>query len=372
MARRGHNEGTVYQRKDGRWAAEISLGNGKRKSFYGNTRKEVKDQLTKALRDLQQGLPVAFERQSVDEFLKFWLEQSVKPTVRPGTLNSYQVFCEVHIIPHLGKKQLAKLSPQDVQAFLNKKSAEGLSPRTVQYAHAVLRRALNVALKWGAIGRNPACLVDGPRVPRKEIQPLTPEQASTFLDSVRDDRLYALYVVALSLGLRQGEALGLRWEDIDLEAGTLQVSKALHRTGKKFELLEPKTDRSRRNLTLPGITIAAIREHRKHQLEDRLRAGAYWEDWGLVFCNEIGQPLERCSVTHRFQRALEKAGLPRFRFHDLRHTAATFLLAQGVDLRVVMEVLGHSEIALTANLYTHVLPALKHDAANRMDAMLSR
>lgn len=371
MSRRGHNEGTISQRKDGLWMARLSLPDGSRKAFYGKTRKSVLETLTKALRDLQRGLPVDFERQTVEQFLTFWLEQSAGPAVRPSTFESYSRLLRVHIIPVLGKKQVAKLSPQDVQAFLNKKLAEGLSPRSVQYLRAILRSALNVALKWEVVPRNVAALVDSPQVKRPEVKPLTPEQARVFLESVRDDRLYALYLVTLSLGLRQGEALALRWEDVDLEAGTLQVKSTLQFIDGRFQLLEPKTERSKRSFSLPDVTIAALHEHRKRQLEEHLRLGGAWEDWDLVFTTGFGTPLDRHNVTRYFQEALQRAGLPRFRFHDLRHSAATFLLAQGCDLRVVMEALGHSSVALTANLYTHVLPVLKRDAAKKMNDLLT-
>ncbi len=179
-----------------------------------------------------------------------------------------------------------------------------------------------------------------------------------------------MYTVALALGLRQGEALGVRWEDVDLEAQTLRVRYALQRIDRKPTFVEPKTTRSRRTLPLPPSIVTALRAHRVRQLEERLLAGERWQDWNLVFASTVGTPLDGHNVTHRLQKHLERAGLPRQRFHDLRHCCASLLLAQGVHPRAVMEILGHSQIALTMDTYSHVMPAMLRDAANLMDGIL--
>ena len=215
-SRRGHGEGAIYFREsDQRWCTSVDLGweNGKRKRkvIYGKTRKEVAEKLKVVLRDQQQGLPIAVERQTVEQFITRWLEEVVASRNRPRTYHSYKEIARLHIIPTLGKIQLTKLTPQDVQTLLSQKAAHGLSPRTVQYIRAVIRMALGQALKWGLVVRNVATLVTPPRAERHEIHPLTPEQARRLLDAARGDRLEALYRVALSLGLRRGEALGLRW-----------------------------------------------------------------------------------------------------------------------------------------------------------------
>ena len=216
--KRGDGEGTIRQRKDGLWEAAYSyrdaLGHLKRRSLYAKTQREVPEKLRAALRARDQGEAVNTDRQTVAQFLDHWLEDVVKPSVRPKTHHSYAQLVRLHLSPGLGKHQLAKLTPQHVQALMNAKLADGLSPRTVQYLRAILRRALGQALKWGLVSRNVATLVDPPRIERKEMATLTPEQAPQFLAAVRGDRLEALYTVALSLGLRQGEALGLRWQDI--------------------------------------------------------------------------------------------------------------------------------------------------------------
>ncbi|MHB1414616.1 MAG: site-specific integrase, partial [Chloroflexota bacterium] len=196
------------------------------------------------------------------------------------------------------------------------------------------------------------------------------EQARTVLQSIRGHRLEALYTVALVLGLRQGEALGLRWEDVDLEGGSLRVCQTLQRVDGTLRFAEPKTERSRRKISMPEMVARSLRQHRLHQVEERLMAGSKWQENGLVFTSTIGTPLDGTNVTHILHRLLEEAGLPRIRFHDLRHTCASLLLAEGIDLRVIMEVLGHSQISLTANTYAHIQDPLKRDAAAKLDAAL--
>lgn len=384
MSRRGAREGSIAQRKDGRWQGRVHLGyeGGKRirKHYYGASREEVAAKLTRALAEHQRGIaPVRDERQTVGSFVERWLVESVRPTVRPRTFESYELIVRLHIVPRLGGIPIARLAPQDVQSLLVAKLAAGLSPRSVQYVHAVLRRALGQAYRWGIVARNVATLVDAPRVARAEVRPLTPAEARRFLDAIRGDRLEALYTVALALGLRQGEALGLRWTDVDLEAGTLTVNRSLQRvprvlrdaTAGRLVLVEPKTARSRRTIAMPAIVAAALRAHRTRQLEERLLAGSRWTEAGLVFTSTIGTPLDSRNVTHGFQRVLAGAGLPRQRFHDLRHACASFLLAQGVPARVVMEVLGHAQIGMTLGVYGHLLPTMQAEAAGRMDALLT-
>jgi len=372
MHKRGRNEGTIYQRSDGRWCAAVDLGweNGKRKRkyLYGSTRAEVAEQMTKVLREKAQGLPVSVERQTVGHFLEDWLEQSVRPRVRPRTFESWRLIVRRHIVPALGSLSLQKLSPQNVRTLLNRKLADGLSAQTVRHIRTVLRRALGEAVKFGLIVRNSAALVDGPRIPHHEIHPFTPEEARRFLDAARGERLEALYSVALAVGVRRGEALGLRWQDVDFDR---RVLTAVQRVNGKLRFLEPKTERSRRTLSVPDTVVAALRTHRIRQLEERLAAGRRWQDFGLVFATRVGTPLEPRNVHRDFKRILVKAGVPDQRFHDLRHAAASLLLAQGVSPRVVMELLGHSRIGITMDTYSHVIPSLMREAADKMDQILA-
>jgi integrase len=377
MGRRGNNEGSIYQREsDGKWVGSVSVdyglsGKRRRKTVYGKTRKEVSAKLKILLRDQQRGLPIIIERSTVGEFLDKWLENSVKPTVRPRTYASYSDMVRLHIAPALGRYQLTKLEPQQVQVFLGAKLDTGLSPRTVQYCHAILHRALGQAYKWGLVPRNVASLVDPPRVTRPEVQPLTPDQARQFLASVKGDRLEGLFTILLTLGLRRGEALGLKWSDVNLDKKTLVVRASLQRIEGKLTLSETKTDRSHRTLHLPGLTMAALKAHKIRQLEDRLLAGDRWQDSGLVFTSTVGTPLDPRNINRRFQKALERAGLGHIRLHDLRHSAASLLISQGVHPRAVMEALGHSQISLTMNLYGHVYEQGEEEVANTMDRALT-
>ena len=370
MARRGNGEGSIIRRSDGRWCGALSLEGGRRKFLYGRTRHEVATRMAAALTDHEQGLLVTGKRQTLGQFLVRWLQDSVKPTVRPKTYTSYSQLLRIHILPALGAVPLAKLDPPHVQRFLNDKLAEGrLSARTIQYLHAVLRAALGQAMKWRLVSVNVATLVDPPRAVRREVRALSPAEARAVLEATRGDWLEALYTLALAVGLRQGEALGLHWKDVDLEAGILRVRVALQRVeGRGLQIVEPKTARSRRTIVLPPQVVESLRAHKSRQA----KAGFGWHDDDLVFTTAIGTPLEGSSVTHRFQKLLRRADLPHLRFHDLRHACASLLLAQGVHPRVVMEILGHSQISLTMNTYSHVIPALQRDAAERMDAILAR
>lgn len=377
MAKRGQNEGSIYKRKDGRWTSCINLGwkDGKlkRKYFYGETRADVQKALTKALRDKEQGLPAAVERQTVAQFLDRWLEDHAKPKIRPKTYRSYELYIRLHLKPKIGRLQLEKLAPQHVQTMM-KELTEEVSANTARYARTILRVALAAALKWGLVARNVAALVDPPTHRKITIAPLTPEEARTFLDALKGDRLEALLSVAIAMGLRQAEALGLRWSDIDWQARVIKVENQLQRVEKfgKLTLVPLKSDSSRRVLPMPETIVAALRTHRTRQLEERMLAGEKWQDSGLVFTTSRGTAMDARNVLRKFHAIRERAGLRHQRYHDLRHCAASLLLAQGVPAKTVQEILGHSDIRLTMNTYVHVMPAMKRDAADLMDAILSR
>jgi integrase len=374
MSKRGQSEGSIYRRKDGRWAAAVSLGyvagKLKRKTVYGATRAEVQAKLTRLLGDKQKGLPVVGERQTVGQFLADWLENWAKPSVRPKTFVSYSDTVRLHIVPAIGRIPLSKLTPQQVQAMLNECLRSGLSPRTVGYVRSVLGIALARALKLGLVARNIVELVDRPRIVRHEVRPLDVEQARALLTAAQRHRLGGLFSVALALGLRKGEALGLRWQDVDFDAGTLVISGALQRLSGKLVRVETKNNSSRRMLRLPDSTVNALREHRVRQMEERLIAGQKWQDSGFVFTTRVGSPLDPRNVLRQFASVLRAAGMAHMRFHDLRHSCATLLLAQGVPARVVQDILGHSAIRVTMDTYSHVMPSMRDDAARAMDAIL--
>jgi integrase len=374
--KRNAGEGSIFQRSDGRWCGQLDLGwqNGRRvrKYVYGATAREVQEALLKARSDHAAGLPVVVERQTVGQYVKRWLDDAVKPSVRPLTHEQYCQHAKLYILPLLGHHQLAKLAPEHIHAFIKRKLGDGLSPRTVQLSVVILRKALGQAVKEGLLSRNVARLVDAPRWKRPEVKPWAPDEASQFLNAIKNERLEAAYHVAISLGLRRGEILGLRWSDIDLEAKTLTVVRAVARVGGKLQFVEPKSRQSRRTIPLHDGIVGLLRKHRRRQLETRLAAGSRWHDTGLIFTSGIGTPLEPRALNEDFDRVIAKAGLRYVRLHDLRHACASFLLAQGVHPRVVMELLGHSQISLTMETYSHVIPEAMREAVARVGALLSR
>jgi integrase len=373
--RRAHGEGGLYQREsDGKWVGTLELGwiDGKRKRqvIYGATQDEVRIAMTRRLADRDRGIIRSTDRQTVAQFLESWLSDVVTPSLRPATVKSYRDLVERHVIPSLGKKQLTKLSVQDVQRLLNERQQSGLSPRSVQYIRGVLRSALNLAMKWELVPRNVAALAQPPRIQPREMRFLTTDEALKLLEAARGNRLEGLYRVAIAIGLRQGEAFGLRWSDVDLAKGTLTVRNALQRIDGKAVLVPPKTARSRRIITVPPQLVAALKRHRAVQLADRMIAGPRWQEMDLVFSSPIGTPLDPSNIRRQLLELLKTAGLPPMRFHDLRHTAASLLVAEGVHPRTVMEILGHSQIAITMNTYSHVSSETMKDATNRMGALL--
>lgn len=377
--RRGHGEGSIYRRQDGRWAATVDLGwaEGKRqrKTVYGKTQDEAIKKRNDVLRLIEQGVSVSDERRTVAQFLEGWLTDTVQPSdLADSTKASYTDVVHRHLVPRLGQTRLSKLTPQRVQQLLNELREAGYSPRTVQYTHAVLRRALGQAERWGLVNRNVAKLVDVPR-PRTDpakVHALTLDEARRLLTAATGDRLYALYVVVLMLGLRRGEALGLRWSDVDLDAGTLRVEQQVIRVPGQGLVVSPlpKTASSRRINHLPGFAIEVLRQHRLRQLQERLAVGDRWHEHDLVFPSTIGTPLEPRNLTRHLHQLCKAAGLPPERFHNLRHTAASIGFAEGLDPKMIQHMLGHSSIGVTMDTYTHLVPGLQKDAAERIGKAL--
>jgi len=372
---RARGEGSIFQQKDGRWVGEIVLTweNGRKRvrRVYGKTQAEVRDALVELLHQRQQGLRIEASRETVGEFLTHWLEDTVAGSVKPKTYKSYCDIVKLHLIPDLGSVQLTKLTPQQLQHLYRKKQEAGLT-RTVALMHAVMHKALSQAVKWGLVARNVAEAVESPKVQRQEFRALTPEEARRFLAAAAQDRLYALYVLAVTCGLRQGELLGLKWDDVNLEQGMLTVHRQLQWQQKGgFVLAEPKSARSRRTISLPAVAVTALKKHRKQQVAEQLAAGEAWYDYGLVFTTEAGTPVHPSNLRNRsFDRVLEKAGLPHIRFHDLRHTCATLLLAAGENPKAIQQLLGHSRINVTLDTYSHVTTDMMAKTASRMDAIL--
>ena len=372
---RGAGEGSIYQTKDGRWRGEISLGykpDGKalRKIHYGKTRNEVSAAMKHTLRDQQLGITITSEKQTLKQFLSDWMENTVKPKNRTQTYRSYEWITRVHLIPALGHLPLQKLSPQKLQAFLNERHSTGLSATTIKHINATLRAALSQAHRWQLVPQNAAKLVTLPRSVRYKAIVLAPEQAKQLLESAAGTSDEALFTLALCIGLRRGELLGLRW--CDIENGFLHVNHSLERVKKGgLRLADPKSSRAVRSLRLPQMCIASIERHREYQAKARQWAGIKWKEFDYVFTSSIGTPLQPEKVTRSFAAALKAAKLPRVRFHDLRHSCATLLLSLGVHPKLVQETLGHSTFQLTMDTYSHMIPALRNEVADRMDEIFA-
>ena len=370
--RRGHNEGTIRLRTDGRWEAVVSLPGGQRRSLYGKTRKEVQEKLRGALRDLEAGLDLSKGRLTVSQFLERWLSDSVKPSVKVKTWEGYESIVRVRVVPNLGSKSLDRLTSLDVQSLYSALGESGLSSLSIKHTHRVLHRAMVQAVRWNLVVRNPCDGATPPQAQRREMNVLTEEQVNVFLEATSDHPAHALYVLAITTGMRLGELLGLKWTDINMEAGKLFVNRSLQRQNDAgIVFVEPKTARSRRTIQLSQLALSALRRHKTRQNEQRLFHGPEWHDTGLVFTNLVGEAPDPGWQRQVFQKALADAGLPTIRFHDLRHTAATLLLAKGVHVKVVSEMLGHTTITLTLDTYAHSLPSMHEQAASAMDLMFS-
>jgi integrase len=376
--RAASGESSIYQDEDGRWHGFVSMGkkeNGRRdrRHVSGAKRADVvaKVRAIEAKRDAGM-VDAAGRAPTVGEWLDHWLDNIAARKVRARTLESYRSTVRLHLRPGIGHHRLDRLQPEHLERLYAVLADKGLSPASILRAHRVLSRALRVASQRGKVARNVATLVDPPAVRRPQTAlPLSAQEARQVMAAAQTRRNAARWTVALASGLRQSEALALRWSDVDLGKGTLSVRRGLHRvSGRGLVYEEPKADRSRRTLALPAPLVEALRAHRAAQREERIAAGPLWEDHDLVFAQPNGRPIERKSDWRAWKTLLREAGVREIRLHDGRHTAATLLLAEGVHPRVVMEVLGHAQMRTTTDTYSHVLPALGRDAADRMGRAL--
>jgi len=364
-------KGSATKRGDGRWATSVRLPSGRRQYLYADSQRAVLRKAAALRQALAEGRDGTEDRRTVEAYLTEWLESTTQ-RVRPSTARRYEQLVRRHALPALGRLTLAQLRPAVLQGLYTDLVAAGLAPATVRQLHAILHHALAQAARWGLVSQNVADLVTPPRVPRYEARTLTAQQARTLLAAVRGDALEALYVLALYTGLRQGELLGLRWADVDLERGRLAVRGTLGRdaTG-TLAVAETKTARSRRQVPLAPSAVTALRAHGARQAEARLRAGPAWQGTDLIFTEADGRPLNsRELLRGHWYPLLARAGLPRIRFHDLRHTVATLLLEEGVHPRVAADALGHSTTALTLNTYSHVSATVAAEAAARLARLL--
>ncbi|MFE7046616.1 tyrosine-type recombinase/integrase [Streptomyces atratus] len=397
---RANGEGTIYQRKDGRWEAAgyVLAADGRRKRVrvYGSTRREAADKLAEKITDSNRGLPVATADSTIADYLTSWLNGVAVHRLRENTHTRYAACVRLHLIPGLGTKKIARLTAKDIRTFLDRLRAtcqcctqgldterkrccavgeccqKRLSASTVTYVHSVLKSALEHAVREDELPRNVARNVKAATPRPRRFRPLTATEARQFLNAARTERLHALYELALRAGLRKGELLGLRWEDLDLTTGAASIRRSLQRTRTGgLTHLPTKTRASERRIALPTECLHSLKKHQEQQNREQEEAGVGWKDSGLVFTTPTGRPLDPANLTRRFRSFLNRAGLRRIRFHDLRHSTATLLLEQGVDLVVIKELLGHAHIGVTAGVYAHVRLRLQRQAIDTLSNALS-
>jgi integrase len=374
---RGNGAGTVYARrnKEGKitgYRGSYFTPDGKRRYVSAKRKTECERKLRDAMTDGDRGLIFDAANQSVSEYMTRWLEDFAKANLASRTYHNYKLQIREHIVPALGKMKLSKLDTPNIQALYTAKLQAGLKPASIRYIHAVLHCALEKAIDLRLIARNPAASARPPKIYQEEITPLDREQAHVLLEAAEGDRFECLYVLSLTCGLRMGEALGLKWSDIDFDAGTLRVHRQVQRVreGGGLVFSEPK-NASRRTIDLPQRALEALRSHRKRQIEQQLRAGAKWQDYDLVFTTTIGTAVDAQNVVNRhFKPMLSRAGLPDIRWHDLRHTCATLLLSRGTHPTFVQKLLGHASVQLTLDRYSHWMPSMGKHTASAMDEAL--
>ncbi len=373
--KRGNGEGSITKRKDGRWMARYTVHTvkgPKRRHVYGRTRKEAADKLAKVLSDRVEGIDYDDENMTLGEYLNRWLKGSVYGSVRQSTYDRDANLVQNHLLPALGGIKLKKLSPAHVQGFYRDRLDAGLSASTVHKMHAILHKALSQAVRWHMVPRNVTEAVRPPRPAPKEMRPLSTEETRRLLRAACGERLEALYVLAVTTGMRQGELLALRWQDVDLKNGTLSVRRTLTRDGGRVIIGEPKTKKSRRSISLTPRAVEALGAHLERQLREIEILGDRYEDRGLLFATDTGGPVNPSNLRQRsFAPLLQKAKLPHVRFHDLRHTCATLLLSKGTHPKFVQELLGHATVAITLDTYSHAVPGMGKQTAKAMEDALS-
>jgi integrase len=405
--RRGNNEGSISKRKDGSWHGYITVGKNlktddpKRKYYYGRTRKDVQEKIKDAVNKMQNGTYIEPSKLTVAEWLNTWIEEYQKTSLRLTTWESYKTVIDCHIIPAIGSLPLSKLQTYHLQTLYNDKQKDGtrsdgkpgpLSPRTVRYIHMIIRSCLEQAKKEGRIIINPADATKLPVDPKKDILFLDTEQVKIFLAEARKTDYFVAYFLALNTGVRRGELLGLRWEDVNLKEGHISINQSLVRVKSGLIFQEPKTKLSKRMIGISKTVIKELKKHRKLQTGQMKEAAEAYENYGLVFCNEIGKPIDPNNFARHYKRIFERINreienqgkknkwkpkviaakkIKPMPFHALRHTFATLCLQQGTDPRTMQEALGHSKVAFTLDVYSGVTAQMKKEAEDKIGNLMA-
>ena len=374
----GNHEGTVPRlRPDGRWQIDLrylSDGVAKRTTVYGKTQGQARARAKGLRKRLELGQPATDTTDTVGAFALEWITTGPAASERKASTKAmYATLARNHIASSaLGGMPLGKATPRAVEGWLVELRARGLAESTVRIAYDILLAILETAVRDGALGRNPVTAVKRPRVTRREASYLTPDAVRAVLSAAGSTRYAPLFPLLVNTGLRRGEALALQWSDVDLEAGTLRVRGTLARVNGKLEVTEPKTPRSKRAVPLSEVAVRTLRAVRTEQARERLRAGSRWHQTGFVFVTEFGEPCEPRNALRAFKAAAERAGLPSsVGLHTLRHSAASVMMASGVPLKIVSDILGHASVAITGDIYGHVSPEVSREAAAKLAAALS-
>lgn len=375
-------KGHIQKRGDKSWRIHVYLGidaNGKKKytsKTITGTKKQAQQMLTEMLHELNNGTFSEPSGLTVGQFFDRWLTDYAQANIGPRTFEGYQKIISLHIKPRIGHHLLNKLTPLHLQRYYSvllkegkfnrngTPSGSGLSPTTVLQHHRIIKEALSHALRWGLVARNVAESVEPPRKVRSQMKTWSPEEAVRFLEYIKNERYYAFYLMAVMTGMRLGELLGLRWIDVDLQAGTLSIQQTLLKAGPNPLFGNAKSDRSRRKVALPPVVITALTKYKAIQNQERLALGSDYVDTGLVFTRSTGHHMNTTTMSKTlFHKLLRASGVPQIRFHDIRHTHATLLLKEGVNPKIVSERLGHSGVNITLDIYSHVLPEMQQEAA---------
>ncbi len=370
--------GQITKRSDNTWLIRIFLGrdsDGKRRYFnktIHGTKKDAQKYLTAKLREKDLGVFIEPALMSLNVYLDKWLSECAVLKLREQTLNGYKFLFKRYIREKLGSKRLSDIQAYEIQKLYNEMKKANYAPKTIRHAHNVLSSALKQAVKWKMLMQNPCDLCDLPRQIKKEMKCLSPIEAKCFLETARDNKHFVLFLLAIQTGARPQEYLALQWKDIDFENKVLSVKRAvIENKGGGFRFDEPKTTRSRRSIPISQGLVDYLKQHRRKQLEAKLKLGSNYQNFDLVFASEIGTPLQKKNIRDRhFKPLLKKAKLPEIRLYDLRHTTATLLLSEGVNPKIVSERLGHASIVLTLDTYSHVLPTMQEDATEKLEILL--
>jgi integrase len=362
------NEGSIHQRRNGTWRAQVSL-EGRRLSFTAKTRHECQEWLKKTIGQIDQGMTFTSTILTFDEFLNTWLG-SAKASIRPRTWSHYEQLIRNYVIPNLGQIKMKDLRPDQIQRFYNHLLSNEVGVYTVIKIHAMLHGALEQAVKAGLVNRNVSNAVIPPSEPAKEMSILDESQVSQLLIAARGSRMEALLHLAVSTGMRQMEILGLKWSDLDWLKKTLKVERQLVR-GEGVKFSQPKTRHGRRIVVLGDRTIETLRRHYERQNEERKKSSVSWSEHGLIFTMANGSPINFRVLMRYFKNLLNVAGLPEIRFHDLRHTAASLMLNHGIPVIVVSRRLGHARPSITLDIYGHLIPGMQEEAALMIDELIT-